>query len=195
MISFLRGIIEEKEEGRLVVDVNGVGYELFVSNNTLSSLPLQGETAKVLTYMAVREDGVFLFGFSSKEERESFLKLITVSGVGPKLAISILSGLNLSDLTVAIKKEDVKLLSSIKGLGKKTAERVCLELKDKIDLAIQSEVNFDTNYNEDAVMLATDTLVSLGISKNEAYMLARANAGDNATAEEIISKSLRGYRA
>ncbi len=195
MISFLRGIIEEKEEGRLVVDVNGVGYELFVSNNTLSSLPLQGETAKVLTYMAVREDGVFLFGFSSKEERELFLKLITVSGVGPKLAISILSGLNLSDLTVAIKKEDVKLLSSIKGLGKKTAERVCLELKDKIDLAIQSEVNFDTNYNEDAVMLATDTLVSLGISKNEAYMLARANAGDNATAEEIISKSLRGYRA
>ncbi len=194
MISFLRGIIEEKEEGRLVVDVNGVGYELFVSNNTLSSLPLQGETAKVLTYMAVREDGVFLFGFSSKEERELFLKLITVSGVGPKLAISILSGLNLSDLTVAIKKEDVKLLSSIKGLGKKTAERVCLELKDKIDLAIQSEVNFDTNYNEDAVMLATDTLVSLGISKNEAYMLARANAGDNATAEEIISKSLRGYR-
>lgn len=195
MISFLRGIIEEKEEGRLVVDVNGVGYELFVSNNTLSSLPLQGETAKVMTYMAVREDGVFLFGFSSKEEKELFLKLITVSGVGPKLAISILSGLNLSDLTVAIKKEDVKLLSSIKGLGKKTAERVCLELKDKIDLAIQSEVNFDTNYNEDAVMLATDTLVSLGISKNEAYMLARANAGDNATAEEIISKSLRGYRA
>ncbi len=195
MISFLRGIIEEKEEGRLVVDVNGIGYELFVSNNTLSSLPLQGETAKVLTYMAVREDGVSLFGFSTKEEKELFLKLVTVSGVGPKLAISILSGLNLSDLTVAIKKEDVKLLSTIKGLGKKTAERVCLELKDKIELAIQPEVKFETNYNEDAVMLATDTLVSLGISKNEAYMLARANAGENATAEEIISKSLRGYRA
>lgn len=194
MISFLRGIIEEKEEGRLVIDVNGVGYELFVSNNTLSSLPLQGETAKVLTYMAVREDGVFLFGFSTKEEKELFLKLITVSGVGPKLAISILSGLNLSDLTVAIKKEDVKLLSSIKGLGKKTAERICLELKDKIDLAIQPEVKFDAVYNEDAVAMATDTLVSLGISKSEAYMLARANASENATAEEIISKSLRGYR-
>ncbi len=194
MISFLRGIIEEKEEGRLVLDVNGVGYELFVSNNTLSSIAMQGETVKVLTYMAVREDGVFLFGFSSKEEKELFLKLITVSGVGPKLALSILSGLNLSDLTVAIKKEDVKLLSTIKGLGKKTAERVCLELKDKIDLAVQPEVKFDTNYNEDAVMLATDTLVSLGISKNEAYMLARANASENATAEDIISKSLRGYR-
>lgn len=194
MISFLRGIIEEKEEGRLVLDVNGVGYELFVSNNTLSSIAMQGETVKVLTYMAVREDGVFLFGFSSKEEKELFLKLITVSGVGPKLAISILSGLNLSDLTVAIKKEDVKLLSTIKGLGKKTAERVCLELKDKIDLAVQPDVKFDTNYNEDAVMLATDTLVSLGISKNEAYMLARANASENATAEDIISKSLRGYR-
>ncbi len=195
MISFLRGIIEEKREGSLILDVGGVGYELAVSNNTLTSLPHVGDNCKVLSYMAVREDGVFLFGFSTQEEKELFLKLITVSGVGPKLAISILSGLNINDLTMAIKKEDVKLLSTIKGLGKKTAERVCLELKDKIDIALQTETTYDNSFDESAVELATQTLISLGISKNEAYMLARANASENATAEEIISKALRGYRS
>lgn len=195
MISFLVGIIEEKKDNLLVLDVNGVGYELCISNASLQSLPLQGETVKIYTYMAVREDGVFLFGFSNLEEKDLFLKLITISGIGPKLAISILSGLSLSDLTVAIMKEDVKLLSTIKGLGKKTAERVCLELKDKITLATNQTELFTTNYNEDAVALATDTLVSLGISKNEAYMLARANATEDSTVEEIISKSLRGYRS
>lgn len=196
MISFLVGVIEEKKENLVVIDVNGVGFEVNVSNNTLVSLPFEGESAKIYTYLAVREDGISLFGFSSVEERNLFNKLITVSGVGPKLAITILSGLSLSDLTVAIAKEDTKLLSKIKGLGKKTAERLCLELKDKLDVFTfgNEEASFDTNYDEDAVQMATDTLISLGISKNEAYMLARANAANNATAEEIISKSLRGYK-
>ena len=196
MISFLVGVIEEKRENLVVIDVNGVGFEVNVSNNTLVSLPFEGESAKIYTYLAVREDGISLFGFSSVEERNLFNKLITVSGVGPKLAITILSGLSLSDLTVAIAKEDTKLLSKIKGLGKKTAERLCLELKDKLDVLTfgNEEASYDTNYDEDAVQMATDTLISLGISKNEAYMLARANAANNATAEEIISKSLRGYK-
>lgn len=195
MISFLVGVIEEKNENQLIMDVNGVGYDVCVSSNTLSSLPLAGETVKIYTYLAVREDGVYLYGFSSKEERELFYKLITVSGVGPKLAISILSGLSLSDLILAIIQEDSKLLSKIKGLGKKTAERICLELKDKLDKNQSLDVpKFDTNYNEDAVQMATDTLISLGINKNEAYMLARANAQNDATAEEIISKALRGYK-
>ena len=196
MISFLVAVIEEKRENLVVIDVNGVGFEVNVSNNTLVSLPFEGESAKIYTYLAVREDGISLFGFSSVEERNLFNKLITVSGVGPKLAITILSGLSLSDLTVAIAKEDTKLLSKIKGLGKKTAERLCLELKDKLDVLTfrNEEASFDTNYDEDAVQMATDTLISLGISKNEAYMLARANAANNATAEEIISKSLRGYK-
>ncbi len=195
MISFLIGIIEEKKDSTLTLNVNGVGYELIASVNTLSSLPMQGESVKIYTYMAVREDGIFLFGFSSLEERELFYKLITVSGVGPKMAITILSGLSLSDLTVAIIKEDSKLLSKIKGLGKKTAERICLELKDKLSgMAIEDNTNFEVTYDEDAVQMATDTLISLGINKNEAYMLARSYAGGNATAEEIISKALRGYQ-
>ena len=195
MISFLVGVIEEKNENELILDVNGVGYSLQVSSATLSSLPVAGETIKVYTYMAVREDGIYLFGFSTKEEREVFYKLISVSGVGPKMAITILSGINLSDLILAIIQEDSKLLSRIKGLGKKTAERICLELKDKLDVATPSQSQtFAMDYNEDAVQMATDTLISLGISKNEAYMLARANAQNNATAEEIISKALRGYK-
>ncbi len=196
MISFLVGVIEEKKENLLILDVNGVGFELSVSNNTLVSLPFEGERTKIFTYMSVREDGISLFGFSNIEERNLFNKLITVSGIGPKLAITILSGLSLSDLTTAIAKEDVKLLSKIKGLGKKTAERLCLELKDKLDmmLSVNDKNSFDINYDEDAVQMATDTLISLGISKNEAYMLARSNASNNATAEEIISKSLRGYK-
>ena len=197
MLSFLIGSIEEKMEGAVVINVGGVGFELAVSSNTLQSLPMPGETTKVYTYMSVREDDISLFGFSSIDERNIFNQLITVSGIGPKMALSILSGLSLSDLVIAITKEDVKILSKIKGLGKKTAERLCLELKDKLSLfgyADSVQQTFDTDYDEDAVQMATDTLISLGINKNEAYILARANAANNATAEEIISKSLRGYK-
>ena len=196
MIAFLVGTIEEKYENVLIMDVNGVGYELLISNNTLVALPNVNETTKVLTYLHVKDDGVALYGFATPEEKSIFMKLITVSGVVPKMAITILSGMKISDLIVAISREDVSLLSKIKGLGKKTAERICLELKDKLDVLHidDSEQTYDINYDEDAVQMATDTLISLGISKNEAYMLARSNAGNNATAEEIISKSLRGYK-
>ncbi len=198
MISFLIGEVEEKRDGVVVLNVNGVGYELFVSNNTLTTLPNANEIAKVLTYMAVREDGVFLFGFSTLEEKELFLKLITVSGIGPKVAISILSGLSISNLITAIISDDVKMLSNIKGLGKKTAERICLELKDKISpLGVASDdimmTNF-TNINEDVIETASDTLIALGINKNEAYKLARMNYADGDSAENVIAKSLRGYK-
>ena len=196
MISFLIGVVEEKRDNILYLDVNGVGFEVNVSSNTIASLPLQGSTVKVLTYMAVREDDISLYGFSTMEEKNLFYQLIAVSGIGPKMAIQILSGLNLSDLIVAIINADYKLLSKVKGLGKKTAERLCLELKDKLSPLPGSmmQTSFDNNYDEDAVQMATDTLISLGINKNDAYMLARANAVNNASAEEIISKSLRGYK-
>ena len=197
MISFLVGTIEEKYENTLVLDVNGVGYELQISNNSLVALPDVNETTKVYTYLHVKEDGIALFGFATQEEKGIFMKLITVSGVGPKMAISILSGMKISDLIVAISREDVSLLAKIKGLGKKTAERICLELKDKIsavgygtDLFNYKE-NLDNFYDENALNDAVETLINLGVNKNEAYRLARANAGDGATAEEIILKVLR----
>lgn len=197
MISFLVGTIEEKYENTLVLDVNGVGYELQISNNSLVALPNANETTKVYTYLHVKEDGIALFGFATQEEKNIFMKLITVSGVGPKMAIAILSGMKISDLIVAISREDVSLLSKIKGLGKKTAERVCLELKDKISVAgygtdlFNYKENLDNFYDENALNDAVETLINLGVNKNEAYRLARANAGDGATAEEIILKVLR----
>ena len=197
MIAFLVGTIEEKYENVLIMDVNGVGYELLISNNTLVALPNVNETTKVLTYLHVKDDGVALYGFATPEEKSIFMKLITVSGVGPKMAITILSGMKISDLIVAITREDVSLLSKIKGLGKKTAERVCLELKDKINATgfetdlFNYKDNIGNFINENALKDAVDTLIALNVNKNEAYGLARANAGDGATAEEIILKVLR----
>ena len=197
MIAFLVGTIEYKSENSLILDVNGVGYELAISNNTLLTLPNVGETIKILTYMQVSENtGVTLYGFGSEEEKSLFLKLITVSGIGPKIAIGILSGMKLSDLIVSIINEDSNSLSKIKGLGKKGAERICLELKDKIST---SSLNLDDiasvmaggEYNESALNDAVETLISLGINKNEAYRLARSKADANITAEEIILKVLR----
>ncbi len=195
MIAFLVGTIEEKRENLLTMDVNGVGYELSISNNTLVSLPMEGETARVLTYLQVSENtGVCLYGFATTEEKAMFLKLITVSGVGPKMAIGILSGMKLSDLIVAIINEDSNMLSKIKGLGKKSAERICLELKDKVStngLAIENNIQLSGNYNETALNDAVDTLINLGVNKNDAYKLARSKATENTTAEEIILKVLR----
>ena len=195
MIGFLVGIIEEKFENYLLLDVNGVGYELLISNNTLVALPNINETTKVLTYLQVKEDGVALYGFATKEEKQILMQIITVSGVGPKMAISILSGMKISDLILAIKREDVTLLSKIKGLGRKTAERICLELKDKVNaVGIEADLfnyNEVVNINESALNDAVETLISLGVNKNEAYKLARANASNDATAEEIILKVLK----
>ena len=194
MIAFLVGTIDAKYENTLILDVNGVGYELTVSNTTLISLPMENETVKVLTYMQVKEDGVALYGFATEEEKGMFLKLITVSGIGPKMAISILSGMKLSDLVVAIINEDSNLLSKIKGLGKKSAERICLELKDKVTaagLSLADSSNLSETYNENALNDAVETLITLGVNKNEAYRLARAKATDDITAEEIIMQVLK----
>ncbi|MBQ7328025.1 MAG: Holliday junction branch migration protein RuvA [Clostridia bacterium] len=194
MIAFLVGTIEEKTENLLVVDVNGVGYELCISNNTLCALPMEGETAKILTYLQVKEDGIALYGFATAEEKAMFMKLITVSGVGPKMAITILSGIKLSDLVVAIINEDANLLSKIKGLGKKTAERICLELKDKLSttsISLGEASTLAETYNESALNDAVETLIALGVNKNEAYRLARSKATAETTAEEIILKVLK----
>ena len=196
MIAFLVGVIEEKHDNTLVLDVNGVGYELLITNNTLVSLPMEGETVKVLTYMQIKEDGIALYGFATEEEKSMFLKLISVSNIGPKSAITILSGMKLSDLIVAILNEDANKISKIKGLGKKGAERICLELKDKVSSVNLPLLDGDLlanveSINESALNDAVDTLISLGVNKNEAYRLARSKATADITAEEIILKVLK----
>ena len=133
MIAHVRGVLAEKEPGRVVIEAGGVGYELLISLTTLDRLPREGEEVKLLAWHCVREDDEMLFGFATRQEREMFLKLTQVSGVGPKIALAILSGASIGELSLAIASGNAKRISSIKGVGRKTAEKICVELKDKVN--------------------------------------------------------------
>ena len=133
MIAYVRGVVVEKEPTRAVIEAGGVGYELLIPVSTYEKLPRTGSEAKVLAYHCVREDDETLFGFATADERAMFGKLISVSGVGPKIAIAILSGSSVGELSMAIARGDAKRISAIKGVGKKTAEKICVDLRDKVD--------------------------------------------------------------
>ena len=133
MIVHLNGKLVEKDITRVVVECGGVGYEASIPLSTFDRLPAEGADVKLYTYHDVREDAEALYGFATEAEREVFKLVTTVSGVGPKIALSVLSGLTTGDLQLAISQGDVKRLASIKGIGKKTAERIVVDLKDKIN--------------------------------------------------------------
>ena len=135
MYAYLKGTVADKGQNELVLDVQDVGYLLFVSMTTLQETPPVGKTMKLFTYLSVREDAMELFGFAGKLEREMFKKLCTVTGVGAKTALGILSALPLRDLSIAIVTGDVTALSRAPGIGKKTAQRIVLELRDKVEQA------------------------------------------------------------
>ena len=189
MLAYINGILTLKQEGLIIVESNGIGYEIFVSNNTLANLPYTNQECKIYTYLQVKEDGIALFGFASREEKDLFNKLISVSGIGPKGAITLLSGMSLADLTNAIANQDIRSLSQIKGLGKKSAERICLELKDKLDYV--PTLQGEEVYNVSAVNEAIEVLVSLGINKNQASNLAKSVAKAGMEVEQIISLALQ----
>ena len=130
MIAYVRGTVAEKEPTRVVIEAGGVGYELLIPISTYEKLPRTGSETKLLAYHCVREDDEILFGFATTDEREMFLKLTSVSGVGPKIALAILSGSSVGELSMAIVGGDAKRIAAIKGVGKKTAEKICVELRD-----------------------------------------------------------------
>ena len=132
MIVHVRGTLAEKEPTRVVVEAAGVGYELLIPLSTYDKLPREGGEVKLLTCHCVREDDEILFGFATADEKALFAKLTSVSGVGPKIAIAILSGASISELAMAIAGGDAKRISAIKGVGKKTAEKICVELREKV---------------------------------------------------------------
>jgi holliday junction DNA helicase RuvA len=136
MIAFLRGTVLEKHPNQVIVDVNGVGYELIIPVSTFSRLAEQGGEVRLRVHTHVREDALSLFGFHTAEEKMLFEKSISVSGIGPKLAVTVLSGLAAPDLINAIRGADLSALVRVPGIGKKTAERMVLELKDKLDLML-----------------------------------------------------------
>lgn len=195
MFNYIKGNIEEKKDGYIVIENNGIGYEIGVSNNTLCNLPNEGELVKIYTYFQLREDGVSLFGFFTIEEKNMFLDLISVSGVGPKMALQILSGIRLNDLGIAIVSGDISTISKIKGCGKKTAERIIVELKDKIDAfgyAMDSDVPLaETQYDDTILNEAVEILISLGLNKNESSRIAKLCYVDGNSIEELIQNCLR----
>lgn len=133
MIAYVRGVLTEKDPTRVVVEAAGVGYEVLIPLSTFDRLPKAGGEVKLLTFHCVREDDEILFGFATPAEKELFVKLTAVSGIGPKIALSILSGGSVGELALAIASGNAKRISSIKGVGKKTAEKICLELQDKVN--------------------------------------------------------------
>lgn len=197
MIGYLRGRLVIKTEETAIIDVNGVGYEAYCSASALLGKE-RGETVELFTHMAVKEDGVSLFGFSSLRERELFLKLTSVSGVGPKTGIAVFSAMSVEDFSVAIATADVKRLSTVKGLGKKTAEKVILELHGKIsaeELLGQSG-DMDrpvltqklSKEEEDIV----NALMGFGYKRQESVQaLKRAKESGAVTVEEILRKALQ----
>lgn len=191
MLNYIIGKITEYEEGKLTVECNGIGYEILVSNNTFCEFNKTGETVKVYTYLNVREDGLVLFGFFSKEEKKMFFKLITVTGIGPKIALAILSGMSIKDLAISIANGDTVMLTKIKGVGKKMAERLVLELREKV-----SEENLKLQLNEievsDIESEALVALMALGFSKTECLTAVKAaKALGSKTTEDIIGKALK----
>jgi len=198
MITSLRGKLVEALPTQVTVEVNGIGYEALIPLSSYDKLPPPGREVKLLTHLAVREDAHVLYGFMTATERELFRLLIhTVSGIGPKIALNILSGINATAFRGAVAGGDVKALSQISGVGKKTAERIVVELKDKIGAAgaweassAQRALSPEDQKVNDAVL----ALIALGFKQTEAHDTVRAalNAlGPKATLEDLVRASLK----
>lgn len=180
MIAHVTGRVAGKSAAACVLEVGGIGLKLFMSTSALSHLPAEGDEVTVFTHLHVREDELTLFGFESMEEQDLFEKLITVSGVGPKVALSALSALAPADLAGAVAREDDALIASVPGIGKKTAQRIIIELKDKLGAG---ELNPRAGVRGGASNEATDALVSMGFSTAEvAVALKGYDGADDAQA-------------
>jgi Holliday junction DNA helicase RuvA len=198
MIVFLEGILDQKEPTRAVIQAGGVGYEVLIPLSSYNRLPAEGERLRIHIYDCVREDDHVLFGFMAAEERRLFMLLLGVSGIGPKTGLSVLSGLTPRDLKAAVLAGDVKRLSSVQGIGKKTAERIILDLKDKFTPAEAAAVEAAAPTDPSAIKMrdAVLALVALGYKRGEAEALIRKNLdGVDMTVldvETVIRKVLAG---
>ena len=195
MIAHLKGLLTYKSPEYTVIDVNGVGYQVFTPLSTYYALPGMGQAVSLRIHTRVREDELKLFGFLTEEEQKIFQKLITINKVGPKLALGILSGMSPADLLSAVMSNDAARLSSIPGVGKKTAERLTLELKDKLaDLALDMEHQPDSasvpqGFFDDAL----SALINLGYKKPDAERALKIiynQKGKDASLEDLIKESL-----
>ena len=200
MISFLKGFIEEKSEKSIFLDVNGVGYEVYMPTGSASQLPSVGEEVKIHTYLQISESGIGLYGFLTKDELNVFKLLITVNGIGPKGAVGILSALSANELRLAVLSDDDKAIAKAPGIGAKTAKKLILELKDKFHLEDALEEftepakvqNTGKNDMNDAHLEAVQALVALGYSNSDALKAVKlADTGAAATTEDLLKAALK----
>ncbi len=193
MIAWLQGELLEKQAPGLVLNVNGVGYELEAPMSTFYELPEVGQTATVFVHMVVREDAQLLFGFTSKQQREMFRSLIKVNGVGPKVALAVLSTLSAEELLQCMAREDVTQLCRVPGIGKKTAQRLVVEMKDRLEKEfgdIPLEANQGGTHPSNNTRDAIDALVALGYKTAEAGRVVKS-LDASLSSEELIRQALR----
>ncbi|MEO8204259.1 MAG: Holliday junction branch migration protein RuvA [Betaproteobacteria bacterium] len=183
MIGRLSGVLVSKNPPQVMVDAGGVGYEIDVPMSTFYNLPATGEKVVLLTHLVVREDAHILFGFASEEERSAFRKLIRISGVGARTALSVLSGLSVGDLAQAVATQDPARLTKVPGIGKKTAERLLLELKGKLADALPGAGTAGARTSVSSDVL--NALLALGYSEKEALLATRQLTPDMPVAEGI----------
>lgn len=195
MITFLDGVLDEKQPARVVMNVGGVGYEVLVPLSSLDRLPAEGERVRLLTYHHITDVSQALFGFATAEERRMFTMLLGVSGIGPKTAVSALSGLSVRELKAALVSSDIKRISSISGIGKKTAERVIVELRDKFSdgEALEAMTGTDDEPGDSRMRDAALALVSLGYKQDDARKkIKKLDCTPETTVEEMIRMALTG---
>lgn len=188
MIAYIRGVLAEKDPARVVLEAAGVGYEISIPLGTFDRLPQKGEETKLLVCHFVREDDELLYGFATEREKEMFLKLTAVSGVGPKIALAILSGSSLGELCLAIASGNAKRISAIKGVGRKTAEKICVELKDKVS-ALEALADSSPKDGVDArapvVRDAILALSALGFNEETSNKMVSAVLTDDPSASDV----------
>jgi holliday junction DNA helicase RuvA len=192
MIASIRGEVIARLGGEVVIEAAGVGYKLAVSSETLSSVPAAGEQARLFTHLVLRDDAMNLYGFSSQSERELFLMLIGVQSVGPKVALAVLSGGTPRELLNAIASGDTARFQAVPGIGKRTAERIIVELREKVAGKVSDEIVVRHTPSDDPRTLAREGLLGLGFTPQEADGMLDAVACD--TPEDLISEALKAAR-
>lgn len=196
MLSYIRGELVTIEEDKVIIDVNGVGFGVFMPAQSMNYLPMAGEEIRLHTYMNVREDAIQLYGFLTRDDLKVFKLLIGVSGIGPKGGLSILSQMSPDDLRFAVMANDAKTIAKAPGIGKKTAEKLIIELKDKLDIEDVLNKNVDdssvavlSNSSNGVQAEAVQALVALGYGSTEATKAVKKVSIDEATTVEDLLKS------
>jgi holliday junction DNA helicase RuvA len=192
MIASVRGEVLTRMGGEVVIEAGGVGYRLAVSSETLASVPAAGQQARLFAHLVLRDDGMYLYGFATQAERELFLMLIGVQSVGPKVALAVLSGGTPRELLNAIASGDVARFQAVPGIGKRTAERIIVELREKVAGKVSDDIVVRRTATDDPRTLAREGLLGLGFTPQEADALLDKAGGE--TPEDLIAEALRAAR-